>query len=410
MNDNAMISILTIVLSLMIVICVVLLITLIILKVRDWKNKNVTKKSNDITTYQNKNKNKNKEKTKQTETTTYSKQSIFDFMEFEKVEDNMIIQKEMKKYLMVVECQGINYDLMSRVEKVSVEEGFQQFLNTLRHPIQIYIQARTVNLEGCIVKYKEKVKEIEEKYNKMSYEYKRMKEQDIVYTKQDLDRYFYELTKQKNLLEYGKDIIANTEKMSLNQNILNRKYFIIIPYYVEDANKYDKEEMKNIAFSELYTKSQSIIRALSACSVSGKILNSTQLLELLYMAYNRDDAEIYGLKTASKAQYDSLYSTSQDVFERKIQALDEEIREKAIDLANEKIEQVKSRKQEIAEEKEENMEDLVKKMAELFLNQNKKYVGQEVADQAIKELKQEEGGESNEEIQKPKRGRKRKQQ
>lgn len=408
MNDNAMISILTIVLSLMIVICVVLLITLIILKIRDWKNKNATKKSNDITTY--KNKDKTKEKAKQAETTTYSKQSIFDFMEFEKVEDNMIIQKEMKKYLMVVECQGINYDLMSRVEKVSVEEGFQQFLNTLRHPIQIYIQARTVNLEGCIVNYKEKVKEIEDKYNKMSYEYKRMKEQDLVYTKQDLDRYFYELTKQKNLLEYGRDIIANTEKMSLNQNILNRKYFIIIPYYVEDANKYDKEEMKNIAFSELYTKSQSIIRALSACSVSGKILNSTQLLELLYMAYNRDDAEIYGLKTASKAQYDSLYSTSQDVFERKIQALDEEIREKAIDLANEKIEQVKSRKQEIAEEKEENMEDLVKKMAELFLNQNKKYVGQEVADQAIKELKQEEGGESNEEIQKPKRGRKRKQQ
>ncbi len=408
MGDNAMISVLTMVVSLMVVICVVLLIILIILKIRDWNSKNVEKKSNDITTYQNKT--KNKEESKQVAATTYSKQSIFDFMEFERVEDNMIIQKEMKKYLMVVECQGINYDLMSRVEKVSVEEGFQQFLNTLRHPIQIYIQARTVNLEGCIVNYKEKVKEIEDKYNKMTYEYKRMKEEDLVYTKEDLDKYFYELTKQKNLLEYGKDIIANTEKMSLNQNILNRKYFIVIPYYVEDVNKYDKEEMKNIAFSELYTKSQSIIRALSSCSVSGKILNSSQLLELLYMAYNRDDAEIYGLKTASRAQYDSLYSTSQDVFERKIQALDEEIRDKAIDLANEKIEQVKSKQQQVAEEKEENMQELVRRMAEVYLNKNRKYVGQDIADQAIKELNQEEGGEKNEEEQKPKRGRKRKQQ
>ena len=56
---------------------------------------------------------------------------------------------------MAIECQGVNYDLMSQIEKVSVEEGFQQFLNTLRHPIQIYIQTRTVNLENSISTYKE---------------------------------------------------------------------------------------------------------------------------------------------------------------------------------------------------------------------------------------------------------------
>lgn len=39
-------------------------------------------------------------------------------MEFDKIEDNMIVQKNGKRYLMVVECQGINYDLMSRMEKM----------------------------------------------------------------------------------------------------------------------------------------------------------------------------------------------------------------------------------------------------------------------------------------------------
>ena len=63
-----------------------------------------------------------------------NKQSIFNFMEFDTVTDNMIVQKNGSKYLMVVECQGINYDLMSGVEKTSVEEGFVQFLNTLRYP------------------------------------------------------------------------------------------------------------------------------------------------------------------------------------------------------------------------------------------------------------------------------------
>ena len=90
-----------------------------------------------------------------------NKQSIFNFMEFDTVTDNMIVQKNGSKYLMVVECQGINYDLMSGVEKTSVEESFVQFLNTLRYPIQIYIQTRSINLESSLVVYREKVKEVE---------------------------------------------------------------------------------------------------------------------------------------------------------------------------------------------------------------------------------------------------------
>ena len=42
--------------------------------------------------------------------------SIFDFMEFDKIEDNMIIQKKGNRYVMVIDCQGINYDLMSQAE------------------------------------------------------------------------------------------------------------------------------------------------------------------------------------------------------------------------------------------------------------------------------------------------------
>ena len=95
---------------------------------------------------------------------TYNLQSIMDFMEFEKVEDNMIIQKK-GKYLMVLECQGINYDLMSEMEMASVEQGFIEFLNTLKFDIQIYVQTRTVNLESSLREYKLKFRDIEDKYN-----------------------------------------------------------------------------------------------------------------------------------------------------------------------------------------------------------------------------------------------------
>ena len=95
-----------------------------------------------------------------TPATNSNKQSIFKFMEFDTVTDNMIVQKNGNRYLMVVECQGINYDLMSGVEKTGVEEGFVQFLNTLRYPIQIYIQTRSINLESSLVGYREKVKAV----------------------------------------------------------------------------------------------------------------------------------------------------------------------------------------------------------------------------------------------------------
>ena len=83
----------------------------------------------------------------------YTKQSIFKFMQFDKIEDNMIVQDKGQRYLMVIECEGINYDLMSKVEKTAVEAGFVQFLNTLRYPIQLYVQTRTVNIGDSIQNY-----------------------------------------------------------------------------------------------------------------------------------------------------------------------------------------------------------------------------------------------------------------
>lgn len=401
MDSKLMSSILMIILIILIILLMILAAVYLILRVKSKKANNINKKQSI-----NKKTNSKSEKTNSvSKNISYNKQSIFDFMEFDGVTDNMISQKDGKRYIMVVECQGVNYDLMSQMEKVSVEEGFQQFLNTLRHPIQIYIQTRAVNLENSIRTYKEKVKEIETNYNRMAIEYNRMKESGS-YAEEELQKYFYELTKQRNLLEYGKDIIENTEKMSLNKNVLNKKYYIVIPYFVEESGdeKYDKEEIRNMAFSELYTKAQSIIRTLSACSVSGKILTSSELVELLYMAYNREDAEVFNLNKAMAAQYDSLYSTAQDVFEKKIRVLDQEISNRAIDVANDAISKVKSKVQEEAEEKENSMEDLVNKMAQIILRQNKQYVGEKIAEEAIEEI--EKGGEDNEKVKKTTRGRK----
>ena len=321
---------------------------------------------------------------------TYTVESVFDFMDFDKIEDNMISQKNGERYIMVVECQGVNYDLMSEVEKNAVEEGFIQFLNTLRHPIQIYTQTRTINLENSIQTYRDKVKELDDKLERQRMQYQNMVDSGK-YSKQQLDQAYYELTKQTKLCEYGKDIIYTTERMSLNKNVLNKKYYIVIPYYTSELgqNDFDKGEKKNLAFSELYTIAQSIIRTLSVCGINAGILDSNGLVDLLYVAYNRDDAEVYGLDKALKAGYDELYSTAPDVLDKKMRALDAKITQEAFIKANNAVVEAKSKKQKALERKENRMDDLIEQMAQLIIDENRAAIGNKVADEAQDVIKEE---------------------
>lgn len=355
------------------------------------------------------NKNIPAEKAKTRKYKDYRTESIMDFMEFDTVVDNMISQKDGMRYIMVVECQGINYDLMSEVEKNSVEEGFIQFLNTLRHPIQIYTQTRTINLDSSIQTYKEKIKEIQYALEKQEMQYNQMMRSES-YTQEQLNRAYFELTKQKNLYEYGKDIIYNTEKMSLNKNVLNKKYYVVIPYFVEELGegKFDKEEQRNLAFSELYTRAQSVVRTLGVCGINARVMSSNELVELLYMAYNRDEAEVYGLDKALKAGYDELYSTAPDVVDKQMKALDREIEQEALEKAKSKVTEARSEKQKALQEKKDNKRDLIDELAKLIIEENAQIVGTDIAQNAIDKIDQKEEGGTKENVKKEKTKRPRK--
>ena len=289
---------------------------------------------------------------------------------------------------MVVECQGINYDLMSQEEKVSVEEGFSQFLNTLKEPVQLYIQTRKINLESSLNNYKEKVDEIEREYVKQKLRYEEIANNPNASDEQ-IKREYYEYIKQKNLYEYGKDIVYNTERMSLNKNILNEKYYVVVSYYADtmELGDLDQEEIKERAFSELYTKSKSIIRALSSTGVTGRILTSIELADLLYVAYNRDESDNYGIDKARKAGFDELYSTAADYMDKKMQILDEEIERQAYQKANEKVLEAQSEKAKRYQEKKENMDDIIDNLADLYIRQNTAMLGKDVAQSAREKVR-----------------------
>ena len=135
-------------------------------------------------------------------------------------------------------------------------------------------------------------------------------------------------------------------------------------------------------------------------------MDSTELAELLYVAYNRDESETFNLRRALNAGYEDLYSTAPDVLSKRMKELDLKIEQDAIKKANETIYDVieESEKQRKVRQKEAELDALIDQMAKALIEENKRSVGADVAEAAIekidndskkKKTKEKEGGEED---------------
>ena len=273
---------------------------------------------------------------------------------------------------MAIKCQGINYDLMSENEMLAVEEGFSNFLNTLKYPIQLYVQARSLNLEDSINAYKGRIEKLRDDYNKAENSNFMAKRSGNL-TAQEKEALDFELKKKRILLEYGSDIVSYVEKMSMNRNILQRKYYIIVSYHTSElgmATNFTKEEAHDLAYSELYTMCRSIAGALAPCGVQTSIMNSMELAEMLYVAYNRDESDIYNIRKALDNGFYRLYSTA--------------VKEKSIAEAEKALQDAMNRlKDKNGLTYEEQQEDSAKAQAMQLILDNSDQFEQEVVDDAL---------------------------
>ena len=205
----------------------------------------------------------------------------------------------------------------------------------------------------------------------------------------------YEIRKKRNLLDYGADIVSYIEKMSSNRNILQRKYYIIVSYETAEmgmTNNFTKEEAKDVAYSELYTRCKTIQAAIAPCGIESSILKSEELAELLYIAYNKDDADMYDVKKAINNGFYSLYSTAKSVREKKQEALDAKMQEDAIAQAELALRTAmdglrNSTDADISSLTEEQQyEDNTKKEAMQIILDNQEQFDSQVVDKALEDL------------------------
>ena len=310
--------------------------------------------------------------------------SIYKFMEFDSITDNMIIRKNREQFIMVIECKGINYDLLSNDEKSAVELGFISFLNTIRTPIQLYVQTRKLDMSNLLNSYSRRTDAMLEEVRKIDAQIQLAKQNgnDELVKKLSFDR-----KRKMNIVEYSESIEEYTNKINDSQYMLQQKTYIVVSYYaseIGETKKYSDIELNDLVFSELFTRTQTILNALTSSEITGKVLNSEELAELLYVAYNRESSDTYTLKNALDAQYDRLYSTAKDVLETRKQELRKQIETEAMKLATNSI--TKADEQLREERKQKAIE--IKKKAESIMADYKDDLSKELYDKTIKQIRE----------------------
>lgn len=214
-----------------------------------------------------------------------NKNSTQNTLQIAEIRDGVVIMND-GSFRSVIMCRSINFDLMSPQEREAVEYSYQGFLNSLYFPVQITVRSQRIDLRPYI-----------ERLDKIR------SEQENMLLSVLMDDY----------LNFISDLSTQT-------NIMDKQFYVVVPYFpVEDVkqaltqsknffsglvgmfqNKQQhvtiNENDLNKAKDELRNRVQAVLGALQQCGVQGLPLDTQELIELYYDAYNPDTATRQQLK------------------------------------------------------------------------------------------------------------------
>lgn len=191
--------------------------------------------------------------------------------------DSLVIMKD-GSFRAVIACKSINFDLMSDTEREGVEYSFQNFLNSLNFTTQILVRSQRVDIGP----YLERLADIRRNTDNM-----------LLGVLMD-------------------DYINFIDILSQEANIMDKSFFIIVPYYTSaDAEKlvqqtknffssFKKNRIPEVtkidrttydkALTEVKNRVDSIISGLFQIGIQSVRLNTKELSELYYNFNNPDTA------------------------------------------------------------------------------------------------------------------------
>lgn len=203
---------------------------------------------------------------------TESASSTLRFLPIGEIHDDTVVLKD-GSVRAVIEVTSINFSLKSEDEQNSIIFSYQQFLNSLEFPIQIYIRSKKLDLDDYIANLTQTA---EEQANPL------LKNQTLEY-----------IQFVSKLIEYA--------------DIMEKKFYVIVPYdysggktqkgiirqFLDSINPDDsllkyKGRMKqfNGLKKGLQQRVMVVQSKLESCSLQARVLNTKELIQLYYSIYN----------------------------------------------------------------------------------------------------------------------------
>lgn len=217
--------------------------------------------------------NKNPEQIAQGKSNPNSTQNT---MQVAEIRDGIAIMAD-GSYRAVLYAKSVNFDLMSGAEREAVEAGYQGFLNSLYFDVQIYMHSQKIDMRPYLEKLQQQRDAQDNMLLSMLMEDYIFFIEDLVTRANIMDKSFYVIvpftspTTANKIAEKGKGFFSNIFGSSNQVITINEK---------------ELEEAK----TELGNRVQATMNGLSNMGVQSVPLDTQELIELFYDAYNPDTA------------------------------------------------------------------------------------------------------------------------
>jgi len=202
-------------------------------------------------------------------------------MQIAEIRDGIVIMND-GTFRAVIMCKAINFDLMSPAERESVEFAYQGFLNSLYFPIQVFIRSQKVDLRP----YLERLNKIRQTQESML----------LALLIDDYIAYLGEIAQQTNIMD--KKFYVTISYPDLNQDVRSALRQST-GFFTGVGELFSTKKTPHItinegileqAKTELRNRVQACMQGLLQCGVQSLPLDTEELIELYYDAYNPDTA------------------------------------------------------------------------------------------------------------------------
>ncbi|HCR42184.1 TPA: hypothetical protein DIV45_02360 [Patescibacteria group bacterium] len=198
------------------------------------------------------------------------------YLPFKEVREGVITMKDGSRRVVLM-VDSINFNLKSADEQTALLDSFKNFLNSLEFPLQIVVQSRILDLDGYLKNLetmaKKQSNELLQSHTREYIEFIR----ELIGISNIMSKTFYVVISDHAIQEAGGSILSR---------LFSRKA-------ITPAGQFQEVRGQLISAANL------VAGSLGSMGLSSVLLNTKELIDLLYSTYNPDIARRQKLFNAS---------------------------------------------------------------------------------------------------------------